>query len=785
MNNTFTQGNFESTGYWGQPAKLLLLSFFFMLLWNNGWGQVSNYTFSQSAGTYSAITGGTVYNSGTGGSYIGGSGVTNWTNLNPGFNIVFNGVSYNRFSIVKNGYIVMGNSAGTIITSPISNSLGANNVISAFGWGLEAINTNSNSNVRWQVTGSSPNRVLTVQWTQFRSSSTNADVLNFQLKVFEGSNIVQTVYGTCTPTSGTATLFPQVGLRGSTNADFNSRNMASDPNAAWLNNTTASTSNSGSPYFKGNTRPASGTTYTWTPPAACTSPTITANPNSSAASTCLNGTAFTALSVTASGTATLSYQWQSSPVSNFSNSIVNVGTNNSSFTPPNNVAGTLYYRCIVTNDCGNATSNVSGARTVSTPPTAPTSVTSSLGNTICNGQTTTLSFGGGDDGSGATYEWFAGSCGSTVLGTGTTLNVSPSSSTTYYVRRVGTSPCNSTTTDCASLLITVTPPTTVTTTETACGSYTWAVNGTTYTEGGTYSVVNGCQTQELVLTITPPTTVTTTENACDSYAWAVNGTTYTESGTYSVLNGCETQELVLTITTPTSVTTTESACGSYTWAANGTTYTESDTYTVQNGCETQELVLTITPPTTVTTTETACDSYAWAVNGTTYTESDTYTVQNGCETQELVLTVNPSPEPSIVDVNGVLSTQDYASVQWSLDGVPIDGATGQTYVPTAAGAYTVAVTDNAGCDGVSAPFDLLPVSVQSLGSGMLTIMPNPTSGMLFIQGLEGDTEVEVLTVDGRLLLRAETRSAWLDLTHVSPGTYLLRIKGTMTRFVRF
>ncbi len=199
---------------------------------------------------------------------------------------------------------------------------------------------------------------------------------------------------------------------------------------------------------------------------------------------------------------------------------------------------------------------------------------------------------------------------------------------------------------------------------------------------------------------------------------------------------------------------------------------------VINPCAPEDIV-------TVTTTESACDSYTWAVSGTTYNQSGTYIVVNGCQTQELVLTVNPSPQPSIVDVNGVLSTQDYASVQWSLDGVPIDGATGQTHVPTGAGAYTVTVTDNAGCDGVSAPFDLLPVSIQSLASGVLTLMPNPTSGMLFIQGLEGDTEVEILTVDGRLLLRAETRSAWLDLTHVSSGTYLLRVKGTMTRFVRF
>jgi hypothetical protein len=53
------------------------------------------------------------------------------------------------------------------------------------------------------------------------------------------------------------------------------------------------------------------------------------------------------------------------------------------------------------------------------------------------------------------------------------------------------------------------------------------VNGTTYTQSGTYTSVTGCSTETLVLTITPSTNNTTTVSECDSYTWAVNGTTYT------------------------------------------------------------------------------------------------------------------------------------------------------------------------------------------------------------------------------------------------------------------
>jgi hypothetical protein len=123
----------------------------------------------------------------------------------------------------------------------------------------------------------------------------------------------------------------------------------------------------------------------------------------------------------------------------------------------------------------------------------------------------------------------------------------------------------------------------------------------TYTQSGTYTVVNGCATEVLALTILTGGTNTTTETACDSYTWGVNNVTYTESGTYTVVTGCSTEILVLTITPSTINTSAESACSSYTWSVNGQTYTQSGTYTSVNGCATEILVLTVSIP------GTACD----------------------------------------------------------------------------------------------------------------------------------------------------------------------------------
>jgi hypothetical protein len=41
----------------------------------------------------------------------------------------------------------------------------------------------------------------------------------------------------------------------------------------------------------------------------------------------------------------------------------------------------------------------------------------------------------------------------------------------------------------------------------------------------------------------------TTTSACDSYTWSVNGTTYTTSGTFTSVTGCHTETLVLTVNT--------------------------------------------------------------------------------------------------------------------------------------------------------------------------------------------------------------------------------------------
>lgn len=129
---------------------------------------------------------------------------------------------------------------------------------------------------------------------------------------------------------------------------------------------------------------------------------------------------------------------------------------------------TYYLRYYVKGTTGSSTtssgiySNVASRTiTVHQPPTAPTGISvTGAGSTICPGESSTLTATGGSTGTSSYYQWFSGSCGSTVLGTGQSISVNPTTTTTYYVRRVGNSACTNVT-SCRSTTITVNTESTI------------------------------------------------------------------------------------------------------------------------------------------------------------------------------------------------------------------------------------------------------------------------------------------------------------------------------------
>ena len=88
---------------------------------------------------------------------------------------------------------------------------------------------------------------------------------------------------------------------------------------------------------------------------------------------------------------------------------------------------------------------------------APTAITGNSDYCYDPDNTMTLNLTGGFLGTGASWHWYSGSCGGTPVGSGTSITINPSITTTYFVRAEGT--CGNT--NCISFTVTVHTPSTI------------------------------------------------------------------------------------------------------------------------------------------------------------------------------------------------------------------------------------------------------------------------------------------------------------------------------------
>lgn len=210
-------------------------------------GTVSNYSFSASTGTYSPITGGV--------DVPGAIGDDNGTgNLPIGFNFTYNGTVYSSFAVSSNGYIQLGTANNTGV---FTNNLSTNaNFIAA----LWDDNNTTGGNVSYLLSGSSPNQVLTVQFTGMHVGGGGSDVnptIDLQIKLYQANNKIEIVYGS---TSAAFTLTTaSIGISGNAGT-YLSVTPASPLSSTSASSTTQNTSISSATNFP------SGTIYSFLPP---------------------------------------------------------------------------------------------------------------------------------------------------------------------------------------------------------------------------------------------------------------------------------------------------------------------------------------------------------------------------------------------------------------------------------------------------------------------------------------------------------------------------------------
>ena len=192
-----------------------------------------------------------------------------------------------------------------------------------------------------------------------------------------------------------------------------------------------------------------------------------------------------------------------------------------------------------------------------------------------------------------------------------------------------------------------------------CEGESYAFNGQSYTEAGTYTAslqtINGCDSVvTLNLSVTPLNNQTFNATICEGEIYNQNGFMANQTGTYTrevVANGCtSTWTLNLTVTPTNNQTFNATICQGEIYNENGFMANQSGTYTrevVENGCtSTWTLNLTVLPVYAQTISATICEGESYTFNGQSYTEAGTYTASlqtiNGCDsTVTLNLSVTP------------------------------------------------------------------------------------------------------------------------------------------------
>jgi len=384
---------------------------------------------------------------------------------------------------------------------------------------------------------------------------------------------------------------------------------------------------------------------------------------------------------------------------------------------------------------------ISGTITLNTPSTAPASISGTT--TINSGESTTLTAVGGTSGTGATFQWYAGNCGTgSVLGTGSTLNVSPTSTTTYFVRRTGT--CNTTT--CASVTVTVnipsTAPTSISGTTTIClGDNTTltAVGGTSGT-GATFQWYTGSCGGTLIsgesgisIDVSPTTTTT--------YFVRRTGTSNTTS--------CA--SVIVTVNTPStapaSISGTTTICSGDNitlTAVGGASGTGATFQWYAGGCGTGSVLgtnstLNVSPTSTTTyfvrrtgaCNTTSCASVTVTVNTLSTAPATINGVTAICQTESTLLTA----------VGGTDGTG--ASFQWYAGGCGTGSILGTSstlnVTPSSTTTYFVRRTGTCNttlCASVTVTVNT-PSSAPTSISGNSVVCPNESTTLTAVGGTDG------------------------------------------------